>query len=121
MSGVFASRPFKLNALAICMCLLAFAFAFEAKLAWYGPGVAAGCDVQAAKACPAKLPQVVAHGNSAPDLAQPEVHLAFFAVTARTSLLTANLLERVVATTYPAASFSPYLNTNLFFRPPPIR
>jgi hypothetical protein len=121
MSVVIASRPFKLNALAICMCLLAFAFAFEAKLAWYGPARGAGCEVRAAKACPAKNPQVVAHGISAPNSVQPEIHPAVLAESACTSLLAANLLDRVVATTHPAASFSPYLNSNLFFRPPPIR
>jgi hypothetical protein len=121
MSGVFASRPFKRNVLAICLCLLAFAFAVEAKAAWYGPDGCAGYDIRAAKACPAKLPQVVAHGISAPGTLHPEIHLVFLAEAARTSLLSGNLLGRVVATTHPVASFSPYFNTSLFFRPPPIR
>jgi len=47
---------------ALILCLLAVIFSIEAKTAWYMPLHTLGSEVQAAKALPADVPQVIPHG-----------------------------------------------------------
>ncbi len=97
-------------------------FAIEAKTACFNPGGGSSTEIAAAKARPADLPQVVAHGVPTPDSVQPRIFSVFLATLTAASLWKTdvlperNLVHRDLAV-YSAAYFSP----NLFFRPPPVR
>ena len=62
MSEDLSNRWTGRTLVALVLCLLAISFAVEAKLAWYLPQNTMGSDVQAAKALPADVPQLILHG-----------------------------------------------------------
>jgi hypothetical protein len=104
------------------LCLLAFGFAMEAKLACYSSAGGPGCDIVAAKARPADLPEVVLRGVYAPNSADSQMLLVFLAALTAASLWKANaLLERIVVYSHLSVSCAAYFSPALFFRPPPIR
>jgi len=122
MAGAPTSRTFRRTALALVLCLLAFAFAMEAKLACYSPDGGPGSDIAAAKARPADLPEVVAHGVPAPD--PVDARTLFFVLVALTtaSLWKAEALRgRNIALPCQSVSSAAFFSSNLFFRPPHVR
>jgi hypothetical protein len=122
MSGVFASRTLRCTALAFGLCILAFVFAMEAKLAWYGPASGPGCDIRAAKACPADTATVVSHGSSAPIPVHPLIPFVVLAAfTAACLLKTDVLLKRNIEHNRLPVASTFCFSSNLFFRPPPVR
>ena len=122
MAGSSASRNFRRIALACGLCLLAFGFAMEAKTAWYSAAGGSGSEIASAKARPADLPEVVAHGVPAPDPVHPQVFFVFLAALTAASLWKADVLsERRFVHSDLAISSAAYFSSNLFFRPPPVR
>ena len=120
MVEVAASGDIRRTALAVSLCLLAFVFAVEAKLAWFNVPIGQGIDVASAKALPAELPQMVAHGTSAPHRAFSAKLPLMPALTATAGMGAAELARRCRAAldrhgSSSATSFTPHL----FFRPPP--
>jgi hypothetical protein len=120
MSGDLSNRRSSRTLIALVLCLLAFTFAVEAKLAWYLPPQTTGSEVQAAKALPADIPQIILHGL--PD------HNPIFPLVPLTLLLAVLTACRPAALSFcgvtandrspiATSSFSP---TN-FLRPPPVR
>jgi hypothetical protein len=122
MSGVFASRTLRCSALAFGLCILAFAFAMEAKLAWYSPASGQGCDIRAAKACPADTTGVVSRGSSAPMPVHPELAFVLLATFIAACLARPEaLLRRNLAYNFLPVASPHCCSPNLFFRPPPVR
>ena len=122
MAGVSTSRTFRRTALALGLCLLAFGFAMEAKLACYRPGGGSGSDIVAAKARPADLPEVVAHGVPVPDPVRSQILIVFLAGLTAVFLWKAHtLLGRSIVYNRLSVSSAAYFSPNLFFRPPPVR
>lgn len=122
MAGVSASRTFKRTALALGLCLLAFCFAMEAKLAWYSPGGGSVNDIAAAKAHPADLPEVVAHGVPAPGPFLPRIQFVLLAVLATAYLGKSDVLPgRNIEYNHLSVSSAAYFSPSLFYRPPPVR
>ena len=122
MAGASASRNFKRIALAIGLCLLAFGFAMEAKMAWFNPAGGSGSEIASAKARPADLPEVVAHGDPAPDPVYPQVFFVFLAALTAAALWKADVLPgRNIMHNDLAVSSAAYFWPNLFFRSPPVR
>jgi len=122
MAGVPTSRTLRRTVLALGLCLLAFAFAMEAKLAGYSPAGGSGSDIAAAKARPADLPEIVAHGVPAPD--PVDALTLFFVLAAWTgaSLWKTDALPgRKIALPCRSVSSAAFFSSNLFFRPPPVR
>ena len=123
MTGARTSRTFSRTVLALGLCLLAFGFAMEAKLACYRPaGVSGSSDIAAAKARPADLPEVVAHGAHAPAPVDSQIS------TVALPVITAALLWKPHALLGGGMEFHPLyvssaasFSSHLFFRPPPIR
>jgi hypothetical protein len=122
MAGVPTSRSFRRTVLALGLCLLSFGFAMEAKLACYSPAAAPGSDIVAAKARPADLPEVVAHGVHAPDPVHSQMLVVFLAaLTAASSWKADTLLGRKIVDGRLPVSSAAYFSPYLFFRPPPVR
>lgn len=120
MSGVSPSRPFRENILVGVLCLLAFFFAVEAKLALYVPMNGTGCDIRAAKACPADTPRVVAHGISSPDSAHRLSSFALqFACAEAFTNQTIRLRGRDFEDNPQQAQLVASSSNNVFVRPPP--
>lgn len=122
MTGVSASRNLRRTALAVGLCLLAFGFAMEAKLAWFNPAGGSGSEIAAAKARPADLPEVVAHGVPATDPVHPGECFVFLTALTAAFLWNADALPgRNFSRSDFAVSSASYFSSNLFFRPPPVR
>src|ERR1035441_8487219 len=115
MAGSSASRNFRRIALACGLCLLAFGFAMEAKTAWYSAAGGSGSEIASAKARPADLPEVVAHGVPAPDPVHPQVFFVFLAALTAASLWKADVLPgRNIMHNDLAVSSAAYFWPNLF-------
>lgn len=122
MAGASAARNFTRTALAVGLCFLAFGFAMEAKMAWFNRVGGLGCEIAAAKARPADLPAVVAHGAPAPDPGHPQILFVFLAAcSAAFSWKPDALPGRKNLHNDLAVSSAAYFSPNLFFRPPPVR
>ena len=122
MAGVPEIRTFRRMTLAFGLCLLAFCFAMEAKLVPYSAAHGSESDIAAAKAWPADLPQVVAHGIQGLNRIHTPALVLFVASFASASFEKAEVLRGSNLlcsrlSVFSAAYFSPHL----FFRPPPVR
>jgi hypothetical protein len=118
MVGIPTFRTFRRIALALGLCLLAFGFAMESKLACYS---GSGCDIVAAKARPADLPEVVARGVHARGSVHSQMSFAFLAAVPAASLWKADAVPgRNIVYSRLSASSAAYFSPNLFFRPPPV-
>jgi hypothetical protein len=103
------------------LCLLAVVFAVEAKTAWFGPAFGPGSDVRAAKALPADMPRIIAHGVPVPDPIHPQTPFADLAAhqacaQQRATRAVRDALVGVHLSPGGAAWFSPAV----LFRPPPV-
>jgi hypothetical protein len=104
------------------LCLLAFVFAIEAKTAWFNPGGGSSSEIAAAKARPANLPEVVAHGVPTPDPVHPQIFSVFLAALTAATLWKADVLPgRNLVHSDLAVCSAAYFSPSLFFRPPPVR
>jgi hypothetical protein len=122
MAGVPTFRTFRRTALALGLCFLTFGFAMEAKLACYSQAGVSGCDIVAAKARPADLPEVVARGVFPPGPVNSQMLVVFLAALTAASLWKADALpRRNIVYSRLSVSFAAYFSPNLFFRPPPVR
>jgi len=121
MAGRPASRTFRRTMLAFGLCLLVFVFAIEAKTAWFNPAGASGSEIAAAKARPADLPSLVAHGVPVPDPVHPQIFFIFLTVLTAASLWKADALPgHSIKYSRLTVSSAAYFSPKLFFRPPPI-
>jgi hypothetical protein len=94
----------------------------EAKLACYRPTGGSGNDIVAAKALPADLPEVVAHGVHAPDSVRSQMPFVFLAALIAVFLWKEDtLLGHNIAYGQLTVSSAAYFSPSLFFRPPPVR
>lgn len=107
--------------LASALCVLTFAFAMEAKMAWYGPGAGLKSEITAAKAMPADMPRVMAHGLATPEPVAPQTYffvLSFFiaAILLRAGFFYRLPMAPIAVEDVRHSFFSPFQ----FFRPPPV-
>lgn len=117
-----ASLPIRRSALALMLCVLAFLFAYEAKLAWYSPARDIYGQVSAAKALPADVPALVAHGTLAPDHMQIQVAFSAFAILVAFTLAASEVLPgRQLSSSRPSFFIPLYLLPPIDSRPPPAR
>jgi hypothetical protein len=94
----------------------------EAKLAWYSAADGSGCDIVAAKARPADLPEVVARGVRPRDPVNSQMLIVFLAALSAASLWKADALAgRNIVYSRLSVSSAAYFSPNLFFRSPPDR
>ena len=118
-----ADSPMRLNMqtlFAMALCLLAFTFAVEAKLAWYLPPHTMGSEVQATKAMPADVPQVILHGLPDHHPIFPWLSLTIsllFLIGSKPAALSFYGIHKRIRPPFSDSSFSPCN----FLRPPPIR
>lgn len=106
--------------LAGTLCVLAVAFAMEAKMSWYGPAAGLKSEITDAKAMPADVPRLVAHGVAAPVPAAPQIHFFIPFVLILATWRCTGLFPQLPMASIPFEDvrhsfFSPLL----FFRPPP--
>jgi hypothetical protein len=120
VSGDFSKRWTSRTLIALVLCFLAVTFAVEAKMAWYLPPHTMGSQVQAAKALPADMRQIILHGL--PD------HHPIFPFLPLTLLLAAMVGCWPVSVPYCGISTqarSPLSTSSFslsnFLRPPPVR
>ncbi len=106
--------------IALVLCFLALTFAMEAKLAWYLPRNSMGSEMQAAKALPSDVRQVIQHGltdhNPAYLLLPLTMLLALLTQFQPAALSQSNIKTRHRSPIRASAFFSP----GNFFRPPPV-
>jgi hypothetical protein len=105
---------------AMALCLLALTFAVEAKLAWYMPPHTMGSEVQATKAMPADVPQLILHGLPDQHPMSPRLSLTALLLFLMGSNSAALSFYGIHKRTRPPISDSSFSHCN-FLRPPPTR
>ena len=120
MSGDPSKRWTGRTLIALVLCLLAFTFAMEAKLAWYLPPHTVGSEVQAAKALPANVPQLILHGLPDHNPLFPMLPFALLVASVTAGHCVAVSFWRTASKIHSPISTSSFSPAN-FLRPPPVR